>query len=312
MIQIDGLNKSYGKKNEIEVLKNISLTIKDGEVIALLGHNGSGKSTLIKCLVGVLKPSKGTIKMDGYTTFKNRKKIVPKLGVVFNQKPSFIVDLNVYDNLLYFKVIYNINDNDFNDMLQLIDNYLNIKSLYNKPYRKLSFGERVKCEITSVLLHKPKYILLDEPTIGLDYNAKKGLYQLLDYIKKNRNATIIIITHEVDYIEGICDRAIILNHGEVRYDGIPQKFGSYLNQKTLINIEYNYIIDEEMAECIFKESNSVDKIKKVFTYICSHEEDKNSYIKRVVEAFSIKLLGTKTTSLREVLEDVLDEIEGIK
>lgn len=312
MIQIDGLSKSYGKENEIQVLKNISLTIKDGEVVALLGHNGSGKSTLVKCLVGVLKPSKGTVKMDGLTTFKNRKKIVPKLGVVFNQKPSFIVDLNVFDNLLYFKAIYNIKYNDFNNMLELVDKYLGIKDLYSKPYRKLSFGERVKCEITSVLLHSPKYIILDEPTIGLDYNAKKGLYQLLDYIKKDKKATIIIITHEVDYIERICDRAIILSHGEVRYDGVPQKFSSYLNQKALINVEYNYMIDEEGAEYIFKDAYSVDKNKKVFTYICSHEEDKDSYIKKIVEAFSIKSLGITSTSLREVLEDVLEEIERNK
>jgi ABC-2 type transport system ATP-binding protein len=250
--------------------------------------------------------------MDGLTTFKNRKKIVPKLGVVFNQKPSFMVDLNVFDNLLYFKAIYNIKDNDFNNMLELVDKYLGIKDLYSKPYRKLSFGERVKCEITSVLLHSPKYIILDEPTIGLDYNAKKGLYQLLDYIKKDKKATIIIITHEVDYIERICDRAIILSHGEVRYDGVPQKFSSYLNQKALINVEYNYMIDEEGAEYIFKDAYSVDKNKKVFTYICSHEEDKDSYIKKIVEAFSIKSLGITSTSLREVLEDVLEEIERNK
>lgn len=312
MIQIDNLKKSYGKMNEIEVLKDISLTINDGEVVALLGHNGSGKSTLIKCLVGVIKPSEGTVKIDGYSTFKYRKKIVPNIGVVFNQKPSFIIDLNVYDNLLYFKAIYNINENDFNDMLQLVDDYINIKDLYNKPYRKLSFGERVKCEITSVLLHSPKYIILDEPTIGLDYNAKKGLYQLLKYIKKNKNSTIIIITHEVDYIEGVCDRAIILSHGKVRYDGIPQKFSGYINQKILINVEYNSIIDDEIAKSIFKEANSVDKNKKIFTYICFDQEQNDLYIKKVVEAFSIKQLNTISTSLREVLEDVLDEIEGVK
>ena len=172
MIHVRGVTKSYKKKGE--VLKDINLTIPDGEIVALLGHNGSGKSTLLKCITGVIKPTLGTIDFDGVDSFKHQRTLVPQIGVVFNQKPSFIVDLTVMDNLHYFKAIYDVSDQDFEDRLAMVDKHLSIRSLYQKQYRKLSFGERVKCEIASVLLHQPKYLFLDEPTIGLDYSAKKG------------------------------------------------------------------------------------------------------------------------------------------
>jgi ABC-2 type transport system ATP-binding protein len=310
MIHIDNLSKSYGKKEKTDILKNINLTIKDGEVTALLGHNGSGKSTLIKCLVGVLKPTSGTVSMDGLDTFRFRKKLIWGMGVVFNQKPSFIVDLSVYDNLLFFKSIYNIKDDDFKHAIELLDNYLNINGLYERPYRKLSFGERVKCEITSVLLHSPKYVILDEPTIGLDYNAKAGLYKLLDYLKKEKGTTVLITTHEVDYIEGICDRAIILSHGEVRYDGTPEKIYHSLDHTVSISIKFSGITDETAAETILKKADSVDRVNGIFTHTCFHAEDKDAYIKEVVKAFSIISVNTESASLREVFEDVLKEIKG--
>jgi ABC-2 type transport system ATP-binding protein len=171
MISINHLSITYNKSADI--LKNINLNIENGEIIALLGHNGSGKSTLIKCISGVLKPTQGCVTFDNINVFENRKKIIPDIGVVFNQKPSFIIDISVYDNLLFFKAIYELNNIHFAKNLELIDKYLDVSHLYRKPYRKLSFGERVKCEIASVLLHSPRYIILDEPTIGLDYNAKK-------------------------------------------------------------------------------------------------------------------------------------------
>lgn len=177
MIRVCDVSKSY--KNKVEVLKGVNFSIEDGEIVALLGHNGSGKSTLLKCITGVIKPTSGQIIVDGLDSFRNQKKLRTNMGVVFNQKPSFIVDLTVMDNLQFFKVIYDISEKEFDDRLNTVDQYLNIHTLYDKQYRKLSFGERVKCEIASVLLHQPKYLFLDEPTIGLDYNAKKDCMSCL-------------------------------------------------------------------------------------------------------------------------------------
>lgn len=306
MIDIVRLYKSY--KNSEDILKNINLTINDNEVTALLGHNGSGKSTLIKCMVGVLKPTQGSAYIEGKDIFDNRKKLLKYIGVVFNQKPSFIVDLTISDNLLFFKSIYNINDEDFNKALELINTYINIENLLDKPYRKLSFGERVKCEITSVLLHSPKYIFLDEPTIGLDYNAKKGLYLLLDHYKKENHSTILITTHEVDYIEGICNRAIILSKGEVKYDGRVETVCNSLNHRATINIKFAQIIDEEKAKKIIQGASAFNKDEQTITFTCFHTEEKDRLLSDLIKAFSISSINTTSASLREVFEDVLKEI----
>ena len=247
MIQVKNLCKSYKKKNA-QILEDISLQITDGEVVAMLGHNGCGKSTLLKCLVGVIKPTSGTVTIDGIDTFRQQKKIRNKIGVVFNQKPSFIIDLEVMDNLLYFKAIYEIPDKQFQEILDLVDHYLNIKSLYHKPYRKLSFGERVKCEIASVLLHIPQYIFLDEPTIGLDYNAKEGLYQLIQYFNKTYHSTILVITHEVDYIQSICNHAVIISEGRIRYDGSIDEIMKRIKQKYSLSITYDACVDPDGME----------------------------------------------------------------
>lgn len=307
MIQIKNVSKEY-KKNNVTVLDDVSLDIKNGEIVALLGHNGSGKSTLLKCITGVIKPTTGNILIDGIDSFKKQKKLVKNMGVVFNQKPSFIVDLEVIDNLLFFKAIYDISKDEFDKMLNLIDKFLNISDLYNKPYRKLSFGERVKCEITSVLLHNPKYIFLDEPTIGLDYNAKKGLYNLLAYFKENYNNTIIVVTHEVDYIQNICDRAIIMNKGKIRYNGSISNITQKIKTVHFLNIKYNNVRDKKRLDNITREAENIDLSTKVVKYKYSNNYEKENIIKSVIEILDIVEIKTEEQSLKEVFESVLQEV----
>lgn len=252
MIKIIDVSKKY---KSIEVLNSINMDIKQGEIIALLGHNGSGKSTLIKCLTGVLKTTKGKILIDDLDVYKYRKKLIKNMGIIFNQKPSFIVDLTVYDNLLFFKAMYGLKNIEFKESINLIDTYLNISCLFDKPYRKLSFGERVKCEIASIFLHCPKYIVLDEPTIGLDYIAKKNLYKLLLYFKETYNSTVIIVTHEVDYIEQICTRAIILKNGKKIYDGQPNETYRFMEKTINITVKYAKEIDDNLASKLLVSNN---------------------------------------------------------
>jgi ABC-2 type transport system ATP-binding protein len=189
---------------------------------------------------------------------------------------------------------------------------LHISDLYEKPYRKLSFGERVKCEIASVLLHCPKYIILDEPTIGLDYIAKRNLYELLLFLNKHYNSTVIVVTHEVDYIEKICTRAIILSKGEVKYDGTPEKISKSLKHTISVKVKYESIRNEKLAYQIFSEADFVDKDNQVFVHHFFYADEKDVYIERITEAFSIMQISTEAASLREVFESVLKEVQGDK
>lgn len=308
MIKFENVVKEYtGKdKKKIRVLDGINLTVEKGEVIALLGANGSGKSTLLKCLCGVICPTEGKITVDGQDTFKNRKLLVKNMGVIFNQKPSFITDLSVSDNLKFFQAIYGIPQKKFKRNLEFLDEYLNITGLLEKPYRKLSFGERVKCELVSILLHEPEYIYIDEPTIGLDYNAKKGLYNLIAELKR-QGKTVIIITHEVDYIEGVCDRAVILCDGQVRYEGNPGKVTDKVEKSQKMLVKYDEIICEEKAARLKEKASIVKTEEMELEFAILQGEDSGKLIGELTEAFKIQSLNMKHISVREVLEDVLKE-----
>lgn len=308
MIKIENIIKEYNTKDKskIRVLNNINLTIKDGEMIALLGANGSGKSTLLKCICGVLRLTSGSIRVDGKDAFKNRKYLIKNMGVIFNQKPSFIIDLSVIDNLKFFQAIYEIPQEKFDANIDFIDQYLKFKDLLEKPYRKLSFGERVKCEIVSILLHDPQYIYMDEPTIGLDYNAKKGLYELIAELKK-QGRTIIIITHEVDYIEGVCDKVVILKNGVITYEGNPKKVTDRVNEKQRIVVKYNSVINNDNVKNIQLRSSVIKDEEREIQFVVQKNEDIGRLIANIASAYDIESLNMERISIREVLEDAIKE-----
>jgi ABC-2 type transport system ATP-binding protein len=308
MIRLERVAKEYtGKdKTKIRVLNGISLTVEKGEMIALLGANGSGKSTLLKCLCGVICPSEGKITVDGLDTFKKRKQLVKNMGVIFNQKPSFIADLSVSDNLRFFQAIYGISQADFENNMIFLDSYLHFTGLLEKPYRKLSFGERVKCEIVSILLHEPQYIYMDEPTIGLDYVAKKGLYDLIAELKR-QGRTIIIITHEVDYIEGVCDRAVILRDGQVCYEGNPRKVTDKVDKSQKLLVKYESVLCEEKAAAMKKRASAAKEEEKELEFIIPEGTDSGPLIAELAGIYRIQSLNMEHVSVREVLEDVLKE-----
>lgn len=307
MIEFKNVVKEYVKSGNVKVriLDGINLSIGEKEMVALLGANGSGKSTLLKCLCGVIKPTEGEITVDGKDTFKNRKQLIKNMGVIFNQKPSFIVDLSVSDNLKYFQSIYGISSSNFKKTLFFLDDYLHVSELFEKPYRKLSFGERVKCELVSILLHDPQYIYMDEPTIGLDYIAKKGLYDLVAELKRMEK-TIIIITHEVDYIEGVCNRVVILRDGCVCYDNSPKRIMDRLGKQRKMIVKYERIFDEEKAKKV-EETYLLKKYENELTVFLNDEKDMGKIISELAEAFAIKSVQIERNSVREILENVLRE-----
>ncbi|MCL2841004.1 MAG: ATP-binding cassette domain-containing protein [Defluviitaleaceae bacterium] len=306
MIEINALSKRYDKGKGKLALDNINLTISDGMFVALLGHNGSGKSTLIKCVTGVMKALSGHCSIDGEDSFKHRKKLIKKMGIMFSQKTSFIIDLSVSDNLFFFKTIYGIDDKNYKNMLDYLDGYLNFKVLLDKPYRKLSLGERTKCEIVSVLLHAPQYIVLDEPTIGLDYEAKAGLYTLLGDMKI-KGVTCLIITHEVDYIENFCDKAIILHHGKIALEYSAKEIGSVFRDKgrTALKIKHSGIIDEASAQHMLSLADSINSAENTFRLPSVEHAEKEHIVQKLFKSFSIISIETSEISIREMLEDVL-------
>ncbi|MEJ2665043.1 MAG: ATP-binding cassette domain-containing protein, partial [Spirochaetia bacterium] len=229
--------KSLVKREKIPVqaLKGISFTIEKGELLGLLGPNGAGKSTTIKILTGILFPTSGRVESYGYVPWKSRKKYVAHIGVVFGQKSQLVWDIPPLDSFYMNKAIYGIKNAEYSQRLQRMVNMLQADDIITKPTRQLSLGERMRCEFIMAMLHDPKIVFLDEPTIGLDVIAKE---QIRAFIKEmnGRGVTFILTTHDMDDVEHLARRVIVINHGEIVFDGGMGELKNHLGTKKLVRL----------------------------------------------------------------------------
>ena len=259
--------KSFVKREYVfvDAVKNINFSIEKGEIVGYIGPNGAGKSTTIKMLSGILTPSSGTIKIDGLNPMKDRKKYVSKIGVVFGQRSQLAWDIPAEDTFDLLKDIYNLDDKEYQKTKQELINLLHIEEIIKKPVRSLSLGERMRTEIAASLIHKPKILFLDEPTIGLDAVSKKIVREFILRINKEQKVTVILTTHDMADIEALAKRIILIGKGEILFDGslkdLKHKYGSYKNilietkekigklklkgiiKETKVDDGYNFIID---------------------------------------------------------------------
>ena len=219
MIEVKNLKKVFSHKGkEIVAVDNVSFSISEGEAVAFIGPNGAGKSTTIKMMTGILHPSSGDISSLGFSPQKNRKDVVRKIGAVFGQRSSLLPNLPSADNLSLFGVMYGLSKSEIKERIAYLEKILGIESFRNQPIRTLSLGQRMRVEIACALIHNPKILFLDEPSIGLDIIAKQTLREMLTYLQKEHKMTIFLTSHDVGDIEAICERTIIVNHGKIVVD----------------------------------------------------------------------------------------------
>ncbi|VVB81482.1 Trehalose/maltose import ATP-binding protein MalK [uncultured archaeon] len=202
-----------------EALKGISFEVKEGEILGLIGPNGAGKSTAIKILSGLLWPDSGEATAMGMIPWQNRVKYVANIGAVFGQKTQMMWDLPPIDSFYMDKDLYSIPEPEFTQRFRKMTQMLEVEEVMKSPVRELSLGERMRCEIINALLHNPPLVFLDEPTIGLDVIAKDKLRDFIFDVNKKHKTTFIITTHDMQDIEKLCSRIIIINHGTIIYDG---------------------------------------------------------------------------------------------
>ena len=229
---LKGVIKSFynAKKIVKKAVDDVSFTIQQGEIVGYIGPNGAGKSTTIKMLTGILTPTSGEVRVDGIIPYQKRTVNAKKIGVVFGQRTQLWWDLPLIESFTVLKEIYQISEADYKERLAYFTELFGLNEFIKQPVRQLSLGQRMKADIVASLLHNPKLLFLDEPTIGLDVIAKENIRKTLKDIHEKYQTTIILTTHDLADIEELCDRIMMIDQGKIIYDGsletIKAKFGS--------------------------------------------------------------------------------------
>ena len=212
-----------------KAVDDISFEINDGEIVGYIGANGAGKSTTIKMMTGILTPSSGRIIVDGVVPYENREKNAKNIGVVFGQKTQLWWDLPVSETFPLLKDIYGVSDEDYEERMNYFKEILGLDEFFLSPVRTLSLGQRMRADLAAALIHNPKIIYLDEPTIGLDVVVKESVRKAIKDINEKYGTTIILTTHDLNDIEELCNRIIIIDSGKKIYDGelegVKEQFG---------------------------------------------------------------------------------------
>ncbi len=206
-------------KKILTAVNDISFSIERGEIVGYIGPNGAGKSTTVKMMSGILTPTSGEILINGISPAKDRKGVVQQLGVVFGQRTQLYWDLRLGESFELLRRIYRIDDKTYNDNLNMMYEILDIESIVDTPVRQLSLGQRMRGDLAAAMLHSPDVLFLDEPTIGLDVDAKHAIRKFIKEINETRKTTVILTTHDLGDIQELCKRLIIINHGVIIEDG---------------------------------------------------------------------------------------------
>jgi len=282
-----------------EVLKGVSFTIKEGEIVGYLGINGAGKTTTIKILTGILYPDGGEVMILGKNPFKDRKEILRQIGVVFGQESIFVYEVPVIVSLRLLKEIYSLSDKFFEERLNYLVELFDAKDLLDKQYRTLSLGQKMKVNLIAALLHKPKVLFLDEPTIGLDVFNKRKIREIIKKLNKEENLTVLITTHDMEDIEELCDRIILLENGKISYDGSLTKFKQKYYQERKIFVFYSKILSKE----VFNELTKEFKVKKKEGFLELEVDIKtlNEALNKITKAVEIDDLEVRMPNLEEIL-----------
>jgi ABC-2 type transport system ATP-binding protein len=202
----------------VHAVERVSFSIEPGEMVGYIGANGAGKSTTIKMLTGILVPTSGQVVANGYIPYRDRRRYTKHIGVVFGQRTQLWWDIAVIESFKLLKQIYEIPDADYNRRLEMFSEILNLGDYLHTPVRKLSLGERMRCDLVASLLHNPPLLFLDEPTIGLDVVAKDRIREFLKEINRTQRTTVLLTTHDLSDIEELCKRLLIIDKGKILFD----------------------------------------------------------------------------------------------
>lgn len=327
IIQIKNITKEFKVLNRREGLKgsfkdlfsrdykivravdNISMDIKQGEIVGYLGPNGAGKSTTIKMMTGVLEPTSGEILVDNSIPYKNRTKNAQNIGVVFGQRSQLWWALPFVESLKILKDVYQIKAKDYNDMLELYQSLVDIEPLLHKPVRQMSLGQRTLSDILAAFLHNPKIVFLDEPTIGLDVSMKAKIRTLIHALNEEKKTTVILTTHDMGDVDALCRRIVIIDKGKMLYDNdidhLKNFFGSYRTLKVRVSGDSEAQLNSIKNE--FKDFSVSLKEDWISILVDEDEAKVIDVLDALQKTHNVKDMQLEEISTEEVIKKIYEE-----
>ena len=297
---------------------DISFTIQDGEIVGYIGSNGAGKSTTIKMMTGILNPTKGTCLVDGINPSKNRKENAQNIGVVFGQRTQLWWDLPLSESFTILKEIYDVSDEDYANQMEFLNRVLELEEFFDRPVRTLSLGQRMRADLGAALLHNPRVLYLDEPTIGLDLVVKDNIRKAIREINEKYNTTVILTTHDIEDIEELCSRIIIIDEGKKIYDGSLENLKDTYGKRRKVTMEvrkpeaienlqlFQKITDVNGALITEKDYDAVLDVESK-TYTVSFDKHKmqvTQILSAVMELSEVTDIKLQETELAEIVKEI--------
>lgn len=239
----------------IEALKSIDFSIEKGEIVGYIGPNGAGKSSTIKIMSGILRPDSGVCKVDELNPFTDRKRHAKNIGVVFGQRSQLWWDIPVIDSFELLKDMYRIPEEEYSERLEELVSLLDIKDIVRMPTRQLSLGQKMRCEICASLLHNPKVLFLDEPTIGLDAVSKLAVRKIIKDINQKYQTTVVLTTHDMQDIESLASRIILIGDGRIVFDGTMREFKERFTMKRYLEVIFEGELPSNLSYSLISKSS---------------------------------------------------------
>lgn len=226
------------QRNEVHAVRGVTMTIERGELVGFLGPNGAGKTTTLKMLTGILNPTSGFAEVLGYTPFDRKPEMLRRISLVMGNKNQLWWDLPAWDSFVVLRELYDVPADKFKQRIDRLLEVLAISDKVNTQVRKLSLGERMKCELVAALLHAPEVVFLDEPTLGLDVVSQQAIREFLKQLHEEEGTTILLTSHYMQDVQALCDRVIVINHGEKIFDDSLEALGKTFGDRRRIVLRF--------------------------------------------------------------------------
>jgi len=293
----------HRKYYDVKAVDDVSLEINEGELVGFIGPNGAGKTTTLKTLSGLLYPTKGEVSVLGYTPWKRQPEFQKQFALVMGQKNQLWWDLPAIESFILNKEIYEVPDEKYQQMLGDLADLLEVKDLLKVQVRKLSLGERMKMELIAALIHSPKVLFLDEPTIGLDVVAQKKMRDFIKIYNQKYQATIILTSHYMDDVKELCKRIIIIDKGKVLFDGLLEDIvKKYADHKNL-----SVVLEKELTRKQIEHLESLGGIKE-FNYpklvLQVSRENSNKVAAKLLQSYPVADLNIEESPIEDIIREV--------